>query len=338
MHFRDLSLSKWQQFQEISIDLTQRLTILTGANGSGKTTLLNLLARHSGWNFTSLATPREDHLSRMVKYFSRLFNGEDRSSDKRIGTLSYSNGSASEIHVPETTTAAYAINVVSQQNVPCIFIPSHRATFRYQAVPNIPTGKKTTELAYNEVANSAREQYKMGGRGGPSASFIMKTNLISWVINGYGVRKDDKVVMRADSEQMRNFEGFEDALRKILPPTLGFKELTVRNMEIVFVCNEGRDEFLLETASGGVSTLIELAWQIYMFSTNHVDEFTVIVDEMENHLHPSLQRRVLGDLLTAFPAAGFIVSTHSPLIVSSVRDASLFVLRYPRITRYDLKH
>jgi predicted ATP-binding protein involved in virulence len=32
--------------------------------------------------------------------------------------------------------------------------------------------------------------------------------------------------------------------------------------------------------------------------------------------------------MAAFPKARFIVSTHSPLIVGSVRDASVFVLRY----------
>ncbi|MBP7722945.1 MAG: AAA family ATPase, partial [Alphaproteobacteria bacterium] len=42
------------------------------------------------------------------------------------------------------------------------------------------------------------------------------------------------------------------------------------------------------------------------------------IDEVENHLHPSMQRQVLGDFLEAFPNVCFIVSTHSPLIVGSV--------------------
>lgn len=99
-------------------------------------------------------------------------------------------------------------------------------------------------------------------------------------------------------------------------------------MEIVFVCNEGKDEFLLETASGGISSLIDIAWQIFMYSTKENGEFTVLIDEVENHLHPTMQRTVLQDLLNAFPKARFIVSTHSPLVVGSVNDSHIYALSY----------
>ncbi|MGB0562293.1 MAG: AAA family ATPase, partial [Spirulinaceae cyanobacterium] len=104
--------------------------------------------------------------------------------------------------------------------------------------------------------------------------------------------------------------------------------IEIREMELVFVCNEGKDEFILESASGGISSLIELSWQIYTFSLQERGEFTVLIDEIENHLHPTMQRRVLYDLVNAFPQARFIVTTHSPLVVSSVKDSSVYALRY----------
>lgn len=53
----------------------------------------------------------------------------------------------------------------------------------------------------------------------------------------------------------------------------------------------------------------------------------VVIDEVELHLHPSWQRRALGDLRRTFPNIQFIVSTHSPQIVASVRPEQLRVLR-----------
>ena len=132
-----------------------------------------------------------------------------------------------------------------------------------------------------------------------------------------------KQIMPTDSEQKENYEGFQEVLRKVLPKTLGFNEFEIRNMEIVFICNNGNDEFLLETASGGISAIIDLAWQIYMFNVNEKDEFTVIIDEVENHLHPSMQRSILPDFINAFPNATFIISTHSPLVVNSVKDSRI---------------
>ena len=74
-------------------------------------------------------------------------------------------------------------------------------------------------------------------------------------------------------------------------------------------------------------TLIDLAWRLYMFSLDHGD-FVVTMDEPENHLHPTLQRSLMRQLLSAFPSAQFIIATHSPFMVSAVKDSNVYVLRY----------
>lgn len=45
---------------------------------------------------------------------------------------------------------------------------------------------------------------------------------------------------------------------------------------------------------------------------------TVIIDEIDEHLHPALQVRVLKALQDTFPKIQFIISTHAPLVMSSV--------------------
>lgn len=47
---------------------------------------------------------------------------------------------------------------------------------------------------------------------------------------------------------------------------------------------------------------------------------TVIIDEIDEHLHPELQVKVLKALHNTFPKLQFIVSTHSPLVISSVEN------------------
>ena len=325
MRFEKLDIQQWQQFENISIIFHKPITIITGANGSGKTTLLNLLAKHSGWEMTSLAVPKAEK-NGFWKFFTRFFKGVDKSNDNMIGTLKYNNGSIAKLTIPNQMVQSYYVTLIQQQQVRCFFIPSHRSIFRYAQLSNIPIQKKQKETAFSEVSNITRNIY-FGG-GGQSASFYMKSTLIGWAIQGYGVANGEKQVMHADIEQKTNYEGFQEVLRKVLPKTLGFNEFEIRGMEIVFVCNDGNDEFLLETASGGISAIIDLAWQIYMFNVNEKEEFTVIIDEIENHLHPSMQRSILPDFINAFPNATFIVSTHSPLVVNSVRNSKVYVLKY----------
>jgi len=47
---------------------------------------------------------------------------------------------------------------------------------------------------------------------------------------------------------------------------------------------------------------------------------TVIIDEIDEHLHPALQNRILKDLHRTFPCIQFIVSTHAPMVISSVES------------------
>jgi predicted ATP-binding protein involved in virulence len=54
---------------------------------------------------------------------------------------------------------------------------------------------------------------------------------------------------------------------------------------------------------------------------------TVLIDEIELHLHPSWQRIVLPGLSKAFPNIQFIVTTHSPQVISSVSKECVFILQ-----------
>ena len=52
----------------------------------------------------------------------------------------------------------------------------------------------------------------------------------------------------------------------------------------------------------------------------------VLIDEIDLHLHPTWQQRIVGDLTRTFPNIQFIVTTHSPQVVSSVRGTSVFLV------------
>ncbi|MDC0726920.1 AAA family ATPase [Phytobacter diazotrophicus] len=52
----------------------------------------------------------------------------------------------------------------------------------------------------------------------------------------------------------------------------------------------------------------------------------VLIDEVDMFLHPAWQQTVLGALQTAFPKLQFIVTTHSPQVISTVSSESVRVL------------
>lgn len=59
-----------------------------------------------------------------------------------------------------------------------------------------------------------------------------------------------------------------------------------------------------------------------------VEEATgiLMIDELDLHLHPKWQRHVVNDLKTAFPNIQFVVTTHSPFIVQSLKSDEIWNL------------
>jgi hypothetical protein len=52
-----------------------------------------------------------------------------------------------------------------------------------------------------------------------------------------------------------------------------------------------------------------------------------IIDEIDLHMHPRWQRRIVHDLTMLFPNTQFIVTSHSPLMVQAAGDANFALLR-----------
>jgi len=52
----------------------------------------------------------------------------------------------------------------------------------------------------------------------------------------------------------------------------------------------------------------------------------VLIDEVDLHLHPEWQQKILGVLTEVFPKVQFIVTTHAPAVIASVRSESLIML------------
>lgn len=90
---------------------------------------------------------------------------------------------------------------------------------------------------------------------------------------------------------------------------------------------KGRVETLtLDQLSDGQRAVLtlaaDLAWRMAQGNPHLEDplasEAIVLIDEVELHLHPSWQQRVLDDLRRTFPNTQFIVSTHSPQVLTTV--------------------
>jgi predicted ATPase len=328
--FRSLSLVNWRQFSSVEVAFHPRLTILTGANGSGKTTILHLLNRHWGWNLNYVSTPIWDKKG-IRKYWAGFWSAPQTAGDddattiepiqgqREIGTLTYTTGNPARLRVPENVAEVFAVEIEGQQEVRGVYVPSHRPPYVFQRVDQIATQLDAKQQIFQVYLNELKARFAASQKT-QSPSFRIKSALISLATFGYGNKAVDR-----NEEAVRMFEGFERVLRTVLPPQLGFERLRVRVPDVILKTASG--DFSFDAVSGGVASIIDLTWQIFMYAQLY-GAFVVVIDEPETHLHPALQRRLLPDLLAAFPECQFVIATHNPFMVTSVPDANVYVLTY----------
>jgi len=85
------------------------------------------------------------------------------------------------------------------------------------------------------------------------------------------------------------------------------------------------------TLSDGYSAIFNLISELMMRMEKHKTKLydvqgIVLIDEIETHLHIDLQKKILPFLTKVFPKIQFIVTTHSPFVLSSEANTVIFDL------------
>lgn len=127
------------------------------------------------------------------------------------------------------------------------------------------------------------------------------------------------------------FEGFTTLLNDIFdggPLTLDFNY-----KDYSFKIKQGHKSFGFNELSDGYSAILDIVVDLILkmqrngsLTRVYEMEGIVLIDEIETHLHLKLQKLILPMLTRIFPKVQFIVTTHSPFVLSSLKDAVAYDL------------
>lgn len=154
-------------------------------------------------------------------------------------------------------------------------------------------------------------------------------NAEKWLIDA------EYLALKGEPRHQKRYELVKSTLQQLLKDEVsGFEIKTENNVaKVYFKTHYG--EVRLHELSLGYKTLI--AWvtdfasgliDTYSLSENPLAEPAIcLVDEIDLHMHPQMQRNVMKFLRESFPKTQFICTAHSPLIVQSGEDANIILLR-----------
>ena len=135
---------------------------------------------------------------------------------------------------------------------------------------------------------------------------------------------------RRDLEyRLKDLDAVREAIERMAP---GVSDPRVKSPSLRFVVSLESEagkpkELEIDQLSGGCRIVLALAADLArrMAQGNpHLkdplgSEAVVLIDEVDLHLHPEWQQRILKDLTRTFPNTQFIVSTHSPQVLTTVQ-------------------
>ncbi|MBK8696846.1 MAG: AAA family ATPase [Deltaproteobacteria bacterium] len=168
-----------------------------------------------------------------------------------------------------------------------------------------------------------------GALGSGSAGFV---DLFRWFRDREDLENAEKVRRASLAWVDPQLHAVRSAVTALLP---GFSGLRVDRSALRMAVDKDGATLFLDQLSDGERNLLALtadvARRLAMANPELTDPLTgeavVLVDEIELHLHPSWQRRVLGDLTRTFPRCQFIVTTHSPQVLSEVPNDAVIVVK-----------
>ncbi|MGB0922652.1 MAG: AAA family ATPase [Pseudoalteromonas shioyasakiensis] len=312
--------------KEVNIDVNGKTLILTGGNGCGKTQLLKLIYEKLKVSIIDRKNYNLDDVERNLKsnqaHLSRISPANQLYKHYTQQVEIFTQ------QLEETRNPSLEINnldefVVNYQELKALLIEFEAMRkseiIKPSSVSSISSLREQDKQAVQQVnkkvyTSSLFEQFLVTNKANQAFSESAKIN------------NDPEEAARID----KWFIKLETDLRIL------FED---RDLKLVFksdsfsfeIHQPHKEPYTFQTLSSGFSSIMAVyADLITKVSLRSIDPEkltgVVLIDEIDAHLHVSLQKRILSFLTQAFPRVQFIVSTHSPFVVSSVDDAIIYDL------------
>ena len=325
-----IHLENFRCFEHYDIDFKSGVNLLIGDNGSGKTSIIKAVILALNSFFKGFSDENTTCTGIGIDDFNHTVNDGAKSMTLPV-SISFDTKTFSGVTINRTTEKAGTTYLGAKEfNKANNLLQSTVANesrgdrktalplFAYFATDDIHGNVKTNAKAYKEYFVTFSFGYYQTLRGG----YFLK----NWI--------DRLLALKEGAKGEEELEIVRKAVIKCLGQTgcRIIKNMSVRPIQghVYFDYMDGREARFEDLSDGYrrlVNIVLDLAFRCCalnrtLFHDKCCEETcgVVCIDELDDHLHPALQSTVIRALQQTFPKLQFIISTHAPLIMTSVQD------------------
>ena len=334
MKVKRLKMNSFRGISDLTMEFdTDEPTVFIGINGVGKSSILECLAILLSWLTKRIQNPNssgrsfnEDDLKKgckethneitisindwpeVVWSLTKVTKGRSKDTSSHLGDL---KRVVDRIHSQLDANSYAALPLA-------VYYPTNRA------VLDIPL-KIRTKHSFEQI--TAYDEVLTGGQ-------IDFSRFFEWFREREDYENEERILRMlsadlqgsyVDRYRDRELEAVRYAIANLLD---GFSNLRVRRAPLRMTADKQGDELIVNQLSDGEKCLLALAGDLArrLAIANPDRNYNplegsgvVLIDEIELHLHPKWQRAIIPNLKKTFPNCQFIITTHSPQVISELK-------------------
>ena len=345
MKIKNIKLKNFRCFEELVIELNERCNVIVGVNGAGKSTILDALAISIGTYFAKIPTTyslpiqKEDVLRK--SYLTGSIISTEYQFPVVISTEGIANGKfiewSRELNgLKNKTTVKNASNLIEvghiqQQNIQNGVTDTTLPIFAYYGTGRLYK-KKNNRITKIGIKKSSRLD-------GYTDALSLGTNekqLLRWF-------EDMTLIKIQEDREIPELKTVKTAIEKCFE--IGNKDVTdvsinysvkSKDIEVSYRKNNEIEKLPLHMFSDGIritlTMVADIATRMAKLNPQLLDNVletpgVILIDEIDMHLHPSWQSRIITSLLETFTNIQIITTTHSPIVISNIESEYLRILK-----------
>jgi predicted ATP-binding protein involved in virulence len=351
MKLKELHLTNFRGFEQLDIVFPNRLAVFMGISGAGKSAVLDAICLY----FIQLA--------KGIAGSSR-FGEIDYDMSKDIKTGMNKTLAQYRLKYHDVESLSFDINIEKHPFLDFTYSYVDGMDSFYKVINetfNIPIlvhyqSSKQDEKKVKRIIDSKRILPQFSVYENAFYHAIKNfSDFITWFKDEEDREKDIIIIEKNFGAKNSRLEFMRHAISNFLQTLNGevnFSDLKINreanlvdefkvNSNYHLTIKKAEQLFDLSQLSEGEKTVIMLVGDISrrLITANPrlanplEGEGIVLIDEIDSHLHPQWQREVIPALLATFPNLQFIVTTHSPQVLSKVKKESIFILEDGKLVK-----
>lgn len=345
MKIKNIKLKNFRCFEELDIDLNERCNVIVGVNGAGKSTILDALAISIGTYFAKIPTAYSLPIQKEDILRKSFLTGSIISTEYQFPVVISTKGIVCGEHIEwereinglknkttvKNASSLIKIGHIQQQNIQNGNIDTILPIIAYYGTGRLYK-KKNNRITKLGIKKSSR----LDGYTDALSSGTNEKQLLRWFEDMTLIKiQEDREIPELKTVKTAIENCFEIGNKDVSDVSINYS-VKSKDIEVSYRKNNEIEKLPLHMFSDGIritlTMVADIATRMAKLNPQLLDNVletpgVILIDEIDMHLHPSWQSRIITSLLETFTNIQIITTTHSPIVISNIESEYLRILK-----------